>query len=66
MVHIYETRNQKAAKLGGGGYVKTKYEFFNSFSHESLKFFSSQSSGPPPFASCQNCMSSANLVTEIH
>ena len=36
------------------------------FLNETLIFFSPESSGTLIFTSCQNCMSSANLVTAIY
>ena len=51
-------------------YVYIIYERnVKSFSNETLGFFSSESSVSLfllHFGSCQNCMSSTNLVAEIH
>ena len=37
-----------------------------SFSNKTLNFFLPKVLGLLKFASCQNCMNSANLVAEIH
>ena len=53
--HTYIIRSKTSGKI----YMKTKYEIFLQFFLQKVLFLLH-------FGSCQNCMSFANLVAEIH
>ena len=60
---MYILNGEIKSKTSGKIYVKTKYEILL---QGNTKFFLQKDLGLLHFESCQNCMSSANLVAKIH